>query len=637
MNFDNAPVATVAKTILGDILGVGYVIDPRAQGTITLSSGRPIAKKNMLFVLESALRANNLVLVRDGQGYKIGPAGDMTAGGVDRETTGGTTEPGFGISVIPVHYISGAALAKILEGFALKPGAIRTDPAGTTLVILGNGEERQTALDAVRSFDVDWMRGQSVGIYPVHNSTPEPVIAELEKIMDAGDSGLSHNLVKFQSIDRQNAVMVVANRPVLLKTAAQWISRLDSSVTASTGIKVYHVKYGDAVQIARLLNSMLGGGGSSATESSPSNQLAPASGAATLSAVDRLTGGAKLDASSSLAARPAGTAQTDSLAPAGNTNTLSANGAGDAANSALPGVRITPDAVNNAILIYADQQNYRIIQNALNQIDRPKLQVAIDVTIAEVDLNNDLSYGVQFFLHNRFGSLINSAGGSPISETLPGANLLIGNQVTPNPIINALDKYTKVKVLSNPSLVVVDNQPATLEVGDQVPVSTGTATVLSASNTVVSTIDYRNTGIILHVLPRVNSDGNVLLDIDQEISSARPGSNLTPTISQRKVQSSLSVANGQTVLLAGLVSETATDTRTGIPVLDRLPVLGPAFSSTDKPLQRTELIMFIRPQIIRDGADASVVAEELRAKMSRGQFAPVAAPYPGAPSPKGIR
>ncbi len=316
----------------------------------------------------------------------------------------GTPEPGFGISVVPVRYISGAALAKILEGFALKPGAIRTDPSGTMLVILGNGEERQTALDAVRSFDVDWMRGQSVGIYPVHNSTPAPVIVELEKIMDSGDSGLSHNLVKFQSIDRQNAVMVVASRPALLKTAAQWISRLDSSMTASTGVKVYRVKYGDAVQIARLLNAMFGGGDVSSALT-PSNQLAPASGATTLSAVDRLTGGAKLDTNPSAAIPPAGAPRTDNLGQTNGMNALSPGGANDAGNnSVLPGVRITPDAVNNAILIYADQQNYRIIQNALNQLDRPKLQVAIDVTIAEVDLNKDLSYGVQFFLHNRFGS-----------------------------------------------------------------------------------------------------------------------------------------------------------------------------------------------------------------------------------------
>jgi general secretion pathway protein D len=244
------------------------------------------------------------------------------------------------------------------------------------------------------------------------------------------------------------------------------------------------------------------------------------------------------------------------------------------------------------------------------------------VTIAEVTLNDELAYGVQFYLAGRLGEAFNTTGTATtgISPAAPGFNLLIGNQNSPRAILSALHTLTKVKILSNPSLVVVDNQEATLEVGDQVPVSTGSAVVLSANNAVVNTVDYKNTGIILHVQPRVNSDGNVQLDISQEISSV-PTTNtgsLTPTISERKVKSELSVANGQTVLLAGLISETQNSTHSGIPVLDQLPVLGKAFGSDDNVLNRTELIIFIRPQVIRSGGDASAIAEELRSKMRGG-------------------
>jgi general secretion pathway protein D len=185
-------------------------------------------------------------------------------------------------------------------------------------------------------------------------------------------------------------------------------------------------------------------------------------------------------------------------------------------------------------------------------------------------------------------------------------------------ILDALHRVTNVKVLSNPSLVVVDNQPATLQVGDQVPVSTGTATVLTTNNTVVNTIDYRNTGIILRVVPRINVNGKVLLEIEQEISNVVPGTgnSLTPTVSQRKVKSSITVATGQTVLLAGLISETQNVNNSGIPLLDQLPgFLGDAFSHKTTGTVRTELIIFIRPQIIRDSVDAHFVAEELRTKM----------------------
>jgi len=292
----------------------------------------------------------------------------------------------------------------------------------------------------------------------------------------------------------------------------------------------------------------------------------------------------------------------------------------------LPGVRITADVTNNSLLIYANAENYRIIESTLRQIDRPQLQIAFDATIAEVTLNDSLNYGVQFFLKSTnlgappdSGSAINSIGGAVLGRVLPGFNILIGKEASPQVVIDALHTVTDVKILSNPSLVVTDNGVATLQVGDQVPITTGTATVLSANNAVVNTINYQNTGIILRVVPRIGANNMVTLDIEQEISNVsntNPTGLLTPTISQRKVRSTLSVADGQTVLLAGLVSETQNLGRNGIPVFDQLPgLLGDAFSHQNKSVQRTELIIFIRPQIIRDTVDAHLVAEQLRSKL----------------------
>ncbi|MGC2223877.1 MAG: secretin N-terminal domain-containing protein, partial [Methylocella sp.] len=314
----------------------------------------------------------------------------------------------------------------------------------------------------------------------------------------------------------------------------------------------------------------------------------------------------------------------------------------------LPGVRILPDVSNNTIVIYANAETYRLIARALDQLDRPQLQVAVDVTIAEVTLNDSLSYGVQFFLGNqsRWGTISNSnssgltTGGHLNPPTSAGFNLLIGSEITPHVIINALHDYTTVKILSNPSLVVVNNQVATLTVGDQIPVETGTANVLSAttaaSSTVFNSVSYQNTGIILRIQPRINANGSVSLDIEQEISECANCStttpNLTPTINERKVKSSILVANGQTVLLAGLVQETQNGERSGIPFFDQIPVIGEAFSPiNNRGLARTELIIFIRPQVIRDGVDASVVAEELRSKI-RGDKVGTARP-PGAVTP----
>src|SRR5271165_2550096 len=292
LNFENTPVATVAKVVLGDILNVGYAIDPRAQGTISLSSGRPVAKSDMLFVLENALRANNLLLVRDAVGFRILPMTDPPVGSVDRPGANGGAEPGYGLTVVPLQYVSGETVVKLLEGFASRPGTIRSDPSGKILLVLGTGTERQTALDTVRNFDVDWLKGQSVGIYPVYNGAPATLVTELERIMDSGETGLSHNLVKFQAIERQNSVLVVASKPDLLRKAALWLSRLDKSAVASIGVKVYRVKYGDARQIAALLTNIFTGGGGVGLESA-ANQIAPNSGTSTLSTIGRLTGGSK--------------------------------------------------------------------------------------------------------------------------------------------------------------------------------------------------------------------------------------------------------------------------------------------------------------------------------------------------------
>ena len=649
LNFENAPVTTVAKVILGDILGVGYTIDPRVQGTITLASGRAVSKADVLFVLENALRMSNVAMVRDRTGYRLIPAADATGSGfVD---TDAATQAGYGISVVPLHYVSAQAMLKLLDGFGIKPNSVRVDNARNLIIIQGTGPERRSAVETMLSFDGDWMRGQSVGIFPIHNSTPDPIVTELEKITDAGEAGLSQNLIKFQSVARLNAILVVTRKPEYLKTVATWIKRLDESDTAGVNLKVYRLHYGSAKLVAALLNEILvgksaggldsaqsqiapGGGVSVATSGGPLSALSAQPPTAMGGAAGGGLGGGLGGAGAGAAARPAGGgAAGNDLSAAGG-----AGGAfgGRSADSIVPNIRITPDVVNNSILVYANQDTQRIVEQTLRQIDRPPLQVAIDATVAEVTLNDALTYGVQYFLQSynpgsqnavSVTSTIAAAAG-PLGGVFPGLNFVLGPSSMPNVVINALHSVTDVKVLSNPSLVVLNNQPATLQVGNQVPISTGTATVLTANNTVVSTIDYRNTGIILRVVPRVSGNGNVIIDVEQETSEVSPGStgSLTPTISDRSVKSSISVASGQTVLLAGLISDETDRSRSGIPVLDKIPGIGDLFSQQNATKIRTELIIFIRPTVIRDPVDAHMVAEEMRSKLNGEQ---VGGNFPG--------
>lgn len=637
MNFENTPVATVAKAILGDILAVGYTIDPRVQGTVSLSSGRAVPRKDLLYVLESALRAINVALVRDGRAYRLIPAADAVGTGSLDSAQG--PEAGYGISVIPLQFVSGATLIRLLENFAAKPGMVRAEPARNLLIIQGSGADRRAAIETVLSFDADWMRGQSVGIYPVTNSTPDPIISELERIIDSGEGGLGQNVVKLQAIARQNSILVVTRKPEFLNRVSTWIKRLDRSGSAGTGVKVYRMRYGEARQVAPLLNDIFLGSSAGGLDS-PTNQLIPSGGAVASSS----SGAAQTSSTSGSTAPAAFNTRFADAAGARGSGTVSSSGTNArnasqssplgqaAAGSLLQNVRIAADTVNNTLLIYANQEQYRIIERTLQQIDRPQLQVAIDATIAEVTLNDTLNYGVQFFLKSKNvglkpdqGSAINTlataASTTAISRVLPGFNFLVGTETDPRVILDALHNITDVKILSTPSLVVIDNQFASLQVGDQIPITTQSAVSVSTSGSpVVNSIDYRNTGVILRVAPRINANGNVLLDIEQEISavsSTASTGTLTPTVSQRKVRSSIAIASGQTVLLAGLVSEKQERNRDGIPGLDQIPVFGSMFSTyNSKTMQRTELIIFIRPQIIRNGVDAHRVAAELRASMS---------------------
>jgi general secretion pathway protein D len=438
-----------------------------------------------------------------------------------------------------------------------------------------------------------------------------------------------------------NAVMAVTRNPKLLTEMTQWVQRLDRSDTTGTTLRTYRLKHGSAPKVAKILNDIFAGSRAGATGDTPTNQLAPG----TEAAKSRLD---SLDSGKTTTAGKSGGAQTASNR--GNSTQISAafdafgdrkgeeedsagatGSAGGNGRAVFQNVRITADTSNNAIVVYSNQEDYRVIERALRDVDRPRMQVAIDATVAEITLTEDLRFGVQYFLTSKDvgagkdkGSigLLNAAQTTAQSALLqrvtPGLNFLIGSEALPRVILNALSTVTDVKVLSSPSIVAMDNQPALLQVGDEVPITTSTATLLNNSSTpVVNTIEMRNTGVILKVLPRINSNGSIHLEIDQEISNVvNPDQQtLTPTIAQRRVHSAVAVVSGQTVLLAGLISEREQQSKSGIPGLRDIKFLGDLLGNTTGTKQRSEIIIFIRTRLMRNSIDASSVTEEFREKL----------------------
>lgn len=663
INFDQADIQTVAKTLLGDTLGLNFVVDQRVQGAITIVSAGPIPRKDVLPTFESVLRMSNASVVRDGNMVKIVPSLEATGTG---PTTLGAGQPGFGVTIVPLRYTSAAALAKTAENFLARPGAIRADAARNLILIQGTTNERQSALDMIASFDVEWLRNQSVGVYPLKSTSPETMARELERIFETAEGGRGSGAVNFQPISRMNAVMAVTRSPQMLERVTQWVRRLDRSDSTGTTVRVYRLENGNATKIAKILNDIFVGKGAGGASDSAASQLAPGSNASQ-SKIDSLQAGSSFgNAGSSGNGSNSGSQSSGSGSGFGSASGISSSfgsfaeqknaeaeakgdNSGAGSSGGLPkgvfaNVRITADSNNNSIIVYSNQEDYRVIERSLRELDRPQLQVAIEATVAEVTLTDALQYGVQYYLGNKAratGSLSNAgavkavdasssstltssssasstlstiASSLALQRVLPGFNLLLGSEAQPHVVLNALSELTAVKVLSAPSLVVTDNQPALLQVGQQIPVQIGSATVLSSSNTVVNSIQMRDTGVILKVWPHVHANGTIQLEVEQEISNAIDTS-LTPTISQRRVHSTVAVASGQTVLLGGLISELDNKTIDGLPGVRHIAYLGDLLGSTDKQKQRQEIIIFIKPQIIRNGLDAQGVAEEFRSRL----------------------
>lgn len=654
LNFENAPLADVAKVVLADTLQQAYVIDRRVQGQITLTTGRPVTKTELLSVFEAALRMSNAVLISDAGSYRIIPLGEAVAGdsgGIQPLRPGEAAQPGFGVSVLALRHMSAENVLKMLDSFVARAGSVRAETAGNLLLIRGTSRERENIMEVAVTIDVDWLKGQSAGIFPLAHATPDEMIAELKEALatESGEAGAK--MVRFQPITRLNAVLVLTRRASQLKAAASWIQRLDKSNAAGQNLYVYQIENGKAVDIAALLNDTFGTGGtstaSSAFRTSPRGEVAPGrdtsttgSGAFRRSQDGGADGtGGSTGQPSSITGQPTGQqglrpGQPASTRPTSPIQTSGIGTGGPGTSGQQIDVRIVPDEANNTLIIRARPPDYQKILGALRKIDKPPVQVLINATIAEVTLNNDLRYGVQVYLRSRDfggptdkGSIGWHAGPDlTLLPTFPGLNFLLGSKNDPRVILDALSGMTTVKVVSSPSLVVVDNQPATLKVGDEVPISTQQVrSIITPEAPLVNSIQFRETGVILKVTPRANSNGLVTMDVEQEISQVANNANaetLTPTISQRRVSSRVAVYSGQTVVLGGLISEQQNREKQGVPIVDRIPVVGDLIGKTKTGSKRTELIVFIKPEVIRNGEDASRVAEELRSRLRSMAFEP---------------
>jgi general secretion pathway protein D len=613
LNFSDAGLAEVVDVILGQTLGINYTIDPAVSGSVTLRSTRPIPRDALLAVLDNILALNGAMMVPGRDLYSIVPL-DSTLGApgavVDRERIG--YQPGRALYVVPVTNASAESLLELVQSVVGEARRVVAEPLRNLLLVVGTDRDARAVEEIVSALDVDAMAGRSFGILPVENAGVLEVTAELQEVF-AGDGS-----IRFLPVERMNAVLAIANAPGAVTRARDWVRRLDrSDVAGGLGmqVNVYYVRNGDSVELASVLAQLFGGEARSATPGGEAGGVAPTLQSASLR---RPAGGA------------AGTladAAADFTGDGAEGATPSAFGAGPAVFSGAaaaadgdPPPRFIADERNNSIVIVSTPEQYRLAQATLARLDLQPLQVLIEATIAEVTLNDDLRYGLQWFFNSgNFSTNLSTNEGGGIGNVFPGFNLLYST-TDARVVLNALAEVTDVKVVSSPQLMVLDNRPARLQVGDQVPVTTQQAvSVDNPDAPIVNSVQLVDTGVILEVTPKVRSSGLVTLDVLQEISDAirSDADDTLPTIQQRRIQTSVAVSDGETVALAGLIRERAEEGQSGVPVLMDIPYLGNLFKTTNRVSARTEILVLITPRVMRSTSEARQVADELRARLEQ--------------------
>ena len=592
LNFHNTDLQEVTKVILGDILNVNYLIDPKATGTVSLQTSKPVTKSSILPMFESILRINQLALVKKDNGYHIMPLRQATY--ASTPNIGRRTGPGFTIQVIPLEFISAKEMEKILTPVVAKEAFVLVDNRRNLLMLAGTSQELTSWLETIRLFDVDWLSGQSFGLFPLNHSSTSEIIKEIQLILGAGSEGLSPELVTIHPLERMNTLMVITSQPHYLEKIRKWIERLDMAGSfPGKGLFVYKVKNRKAADLADVINNVfISSGSTSASRAKTPAQLAPGMKPVTLKT------------------SPDGKTSTVAAKPAVNRNIPLISGPLD--------VRVVADEQKNAILVMASAEEYRIIESALRRLDTLPLQVIIEVSIIDVILTDDLQYGVEWYFKNTIDGKSGSGGlnfGSAVTPSAIGFSYsLVDSDGLVRAVLNALAEESKINVISSPSLMVLDNNTAEIQVGNQQPIQTESVIV---DGEIVESIEYKDTGVKLEVTPNVNPGGLVTMTVSQEVTDVGEIDDATGQRSflQRLVNSTVAVKNGQTIVLGGLITENDTVTESGIPVLYKIPVVGKLFGSTISNNTRNELLILLTPRVVEKPKDASGVLDEYRESM----------------------
>ncbi len=625
-NFEGESLHAVIKAILGDFLQQNYVIAPGVSGNVTFSTAKPLRPDQALSILEMLLRWNNTTMVWQDGRYTILPVAQALPGNLTPRTGPLQNMRGYEVRAVPLQYISTVEMEKLLKPYAKPEAVINIDPARNMLVLAGSRAELENYLHTISIFDVDWLEGMSVGVFNLTQAEAAKTVGELEKIFGDGSNTPMAGMFRFMPLEGINAILVITPQPKYLSRIAEWIERFDlGGGEAGQRLFTYAVKNVKAADLATTLADVLGTSAPTVRSSSQAGAVAPG-----LEPVEIRSVGA--DGSTSPPQRNQNQQNRRRNAETrGNANFTGGDGgpvvdsAGGISLGASEEVRVSAVEESNMLLVLATSSQWTSIQRVIERLDTIPLQVHIEAKILQVSLNDQLRYGVQWYFENAIGGegglgdsyremARNRSGWGDLAGSVVGGNLswtFLGPNIAA--IVTALDSVSRVNVLSMPSIVVLNNKAASINVGTQIPVNSSFINTGTGNSSTQTYVQFRDTGITLTVTPRVNPGGLVFMEIDQQDSTPGDagdaiGGNVP--VDQRKIKTEVAIQSGQTILLGGLIKQTDTKGHSGVPGLSRIPVIGGLFGSRSNLTNRQELLVMLTPTVIRNSDEARRLTED---------------------------
>ncbi|WP_122875673.1 type II secretion system secretin GspD, partial [Pseudomonas viridiflava] len=642
----------------GDLLHENYSIAQGVKGEVSFSTSKPVNKQQALSILETLLSWTDNAMIKQGNRYVILPSNQAVAGKLVPEMRVAQPSAGMSARLFPLRYISANEMQKLLKPFARENAFLLVDPARNVLSMAGTPEELANYQDTIDTFDVDWLKGMSVGVFGLQRASVGELMPELQK-MFGPDSGMPlAGMVRFLPIERTNSVVAISSQPEYLREVGEWIHTIDEGGGNEPQMYVYDVRNMKATDLAKYLRQIYGTG---AIKEDSAAKVAPGLRTTSLSSLNG-TGSNGMSSSNGMGSGGISSgggmgngmngmsnsgggfgnsqgmnSQNGTVSESGEeqggaeSDAAGEEGASSAGNSKSldASTRITAQKSSNQLLVRTRPAQWKEIESAIKRLDNPPLQVQIETRILEVKLTGDLDMGVQWYLGRlagnagTSGNVTNTAGSQGAlgagGAVLAGTDSLFYSFVSNNLQIalRALETNGRTQVLSAPSLVVMNNQQAQIQVGDNIPISQTTVNT-NASATTLSSVEYVQTGVILDVVPRINPGGLVYMDIQQQVSDADTGStdlNGNPRISTRSVATQVAAQSGQTVLLGGLIKQDNAESVSSVPYLGRIPGLKWLFGRTSRAKDRTELIVLITPRVITSSSQARQVTDDYRQQM----------------------